>query len=650
MARCGRLNFYWRKEAAPWNVSDAVYCGGFVIKTSATASRAPRPLLTGGISIRQLLHNARWALDFTWKTNRLLTLALVSAYAVQSVMPATIAVATKEVIDRAVGQLHGGRMSLGPIAPWLIFAFVATLADGLIRIGQDYSSRRMEDELNLELNSLILSHAGELDVSFFEDPASQDMLFRARVNSAGNLSHFVATTLALVSNLIQIVSLLAIVVLIEPLVSIVIVVAAAPYMRFQWRLTRNRYELERSRATKRRWTGYFVSAVTDSSAVPEAKILDLAPMMIQKFRALMTEFRDQDHDLLLRSARGAATFSTFATSAIYVLFARVALRVLSGAATMGDLAIFGAAAARLRAIVEIEIQTGASLQEQMLNIADLRDFLAAQPHIALIPGERPAFAFSGAIEFDRVSFTYSGSDEPALRDISFSVRPGETVAVVGENGSGKTTLVKLMVRFYDPTSGAVRFDGRDLRTLDPKEIYPQIAFVFQNFGRYEASVGENISYGDWRKLSGDTEQIARIGRMAGIDEMVNHLPRTYDTPVGRQFGGFDLSIGQWQRLALARAFARDAAVVIMDEPTSNLDSKAEYDLFLRCRALARGRTTIMISHRFSTVRIADRIIVMEKGRIVEVGSHDELIRNSGYYTQLYDRAVRSESSSVANSD
>jgi len=600
--------------------------------------------------MRPLLQNARWALNFAWKSNRTLTLAMLVAYLVMSVLPAAIALATKGVIDSAVRQLHAGTLGLGAMGPWLILAFIATLGDGMVRIAADYSARRLEDELNLELNSLILNHAGELDVSFFEDPASQDVLFRARQNSAGNLLHFVASTLLVVSNLIQILSLLAIVVAIEPLVLVVIVVAALPYMRFQWHLTRNRYELERSRATKRRWTGYFVSALTDSHAIPEAKILDLAPMMTEKFRNLMTEFRDQDKRLLLRSWRGASMFSTFATSAIYVLFARVALRVLSGSSTMGDLAIFGAAAARLRAVVEVEIQAAASLQEQVLNIADLREFLAATPRIAASAQEEPDLPLRGAIEFEHVSFTYGGAREPALQDISLVIQPGEKVAIVGENGSGKTTLVKLMVRFYDPTSGAVRIDGHDLRTLDPKHLHSQIAFVFQNFGRYEASIGENISYGDWRKLGGDAEQIARIGRMAGIDEMVAGLPAAYETKVGRQFGGFDLSIGQWQRLAMARAFARDAAVVIMDEPTSNLDSKAEYDLFTRCRALARGRTTVMISHRFSTVRIADRIIVMDKGRIVEMGSHEELMRNAGYYTQLYDRAVRSESSPVATSD
>jgi ATP-binding cassette subfamily B protein len=607
------------------------------------------PIPTTG-SIRQLIVNARWALNFTWKSNRALTAAMVLTYVVQSVLPAAAALATKGVIDSAMKQLHSGNIGLGSMKPWLIFAFVATLADGLFRLAQDYSSRRLEDDLNLELNSMILSHAGELDVSFFEDPASQDVLFRARQNSAGNLSRFVSSTLGALSNLIQILSLLTIVVLIEPLILIVIVVAGVPYMRFQWSLTRNRYELERSRATKRRWTQYFVSALTDSSAVPEAKILDLAPMMTEKFRGLMTEFRDQDHRLLLRSSRGASMFSVFATSAIYVLFARVALRVLRGSSTLGDLAIFGAAAARLRATVEGEISSVAGLQEQMLNISDLRDFLAAKPRIASSPGARPAAVCRGEIEFDRVSFSYNNSSEPALRDVSFSIRPGETVAIVGENGSGKTTLAKLMVRFYDPTSGAVRIDGRDLLTMDPRELHAQLAFVFQNFGRYEASIGENISYGDWRRLSGDDEQIAHIGRLAGIDDMVTRLPGAYSTRVGRQFGGFDLSIGQWQRVALARAFAREAAVVIMDEPTSNLDSKAEYDLFMRCRALARGRTTILISHRFSTVRVADRILVMNRGRLVEMGSHDELMRIAGYYTQLYDRAARAEPSSPVTPD
>ena len=443
------------------------------------------------------------------------------------------------------------------------------------------------------------------------------------------------------SNLLQITSLLAIVVAIEPLVLLVVVPAAIPYLRFQWNLTRNRYELERSRATKRRWTQYFVSGLTDSTSVPEAKILDLAPLMIAKFRELMTEFRDQDYRLLLRSARAAAIFSGLSTTALYALFARVAIGVLKGTSTMGDLAIFGAAAARLRTTLESEISATANLLEQMLNISDIRELLEEQPRVVSASTTPAPQQYRGEIELDHVSFTYDGSPEPALQNLSLTIKAGETLALVGENGSGKTTLAKLLVRFYDPTAGCVRLDGRDLKEIDPKDLQSQISFVFQNFGRYEASVAENISYGDWRRLMDEDEQIKGVATKAGIDGMIGRLPDGYDTRVGRKFGGYDLSGGQWQRLALARAFARQASIVILDEPTSNLDANSEYELFVRCRDLARGRTTILVSHRFSTVRIADRIVVLERGRIVEIGSHDELLRKAGHYTRLYDRATQS---------
>jgi ATP-binding cassette subfamily B protein len=598
-------------------------------------------------SMRQFVINARWALNLTWTTSSGLTAALVAIFLLQSALPAAQALATRGVIDTAVSQLRSGRTALRPMVIWLAFAFVATFIDGLNRLAQDFTMRRLEDDLNLELNSMILTHAGNLDVSFFEDPDSQDTLYRAKQNPAGNVSRFVRGILGISSNLIQIVSLLAIVVAIEPLVLLVVIPAAAPYLRFQWNLARNRYELERSRATKRRWTQYFVAGLTDSSSVPEAKILDLAPMMIQKFRALMTEFRDQDHSLLLRSLRAAALFSSLATIALYALFARVAIRVLKGSSTMGDLAIFGAAAARLRTTLESVIDGSASLLEQMLNISDLREMLAAEPRLVSAPGTHAPQPYRGEIELENVSFTYSGSTEPALDDVSLTIRAGETIALVGENGSGKTTLAKLMVRFYDPTAGKVLLDGQDLKEIDPKDLHSHISFVFQNFGRYEASVGENIGYGDWRRLVGATEQIERIAKKAGIEEMIRRLPEGYDTQVGRKFGGYDLSGGQWQRVALARAFARRASIVILDEPTSNLDSQAEYELFVRCRALARGRTTILVSHRFSTVRIADRIVVMERGRIVEMGSHEELLRKAGHYTRLYDQATRSARSPSA---
>jgi ATP-binding cassette subfamily B protein len=246
----------------------------------------------------------------------------------------------------------------------------------------------------------------------------------------------------------------------------------------------------------------------------------------------------------------------------------------------------------------------------------------------------------GELDFECVSFTYPGSTGFSLRDVSLKIRAGETLALVGENGSGKTTLVKLLARFYDPSAGCVRIDGLDLRSIDPDVLRSRISFVFQTFGRYEATIADNIAYGDWRTLLEDREALERVAAKAGLEEILQSLPQGLDTVVGRKFGWRDLSHGQWQLIALARAFARPTSIIILDEPTSNLDPFAEYEIFSRFRALAEGRTAIVVSHRFSTVRVADRIAVMQRGTIVEVGSHDELMQKGAHYARLYNRATR----------
>jgi ATP-binding cassette subfamily B protein len=274
-----------------------------------------------------------------------------------------------------------------------------------------------------------------------------------------------------------------------------------------------------------------------------------------------------------------------------------------------------------------------------LYISNLRDFLSVQPRISSAPGHQPSLT-RGEIEFRNVSFTYLGAQTPALSDVSFHIRPGETVALVGKNGAGKSTLVKLLARFYDPDAGDILFDGLDLRELSLDYLHRQIAFVSQNFGRYEATAAENIAYGHWERLGQDRQQIERTAQYAGAHEMIQRMPQGYETLLGRRFGDYDPSDGQWQQLAVARAFARDAALLILDEPTSNLDATAEYELFNRFRELAEGRTTILISHRFSTVQMADRILVLDGGRVVEAGTHRELVAQAGHYAMLYETQRR----------
>jgi ATP-binding cassette subfamily B protein len=252
----------------------------------------------------------------------------------------------------------------------------------------------------------------------------------------------------------------------------------------------------------------------------------------------------------------------------------------------------------------------------------------------------------GEIEFRQVSFTYPGAVRPSVADVSFHIRPGETIALVGESGAGKTTLIKLLARIYKPSHGSILLDGVDIHTLPLADFHRQFSFVFQNFGRYEATAADNIAYGDWRRLLHDRARIEHIAQTAHVHAMIEAMPRGYETSLGRLFGEFSLSEGQWQKLAVARAFAREAAVFILDEPTASLDVRSEHALFSRFHHLAQGRTTLLISHRFSMVRMADRIFVMEKGRLVECGTHQELLARAGQYASLYELHRRQIGSST----
>ncbi|MBP1687532.1 MAG: multidrug transporter ATPase/permease [Deltaproteobacteria bacterium] len=589
-----------------------------------------------------LLASARWALRLAWSTNARLLVAVAVVVLGRGLLPAVMAVTARGVVNASVAALSSALPSIAGVIPWLLLGLTVALLDGVSTLASKLFSQRLRDDLNYRVTGDILTHAAQLDMAYFEDPRSQDVLERAKQNPAEQVASFVTDALACVGNGLQIASLLGILIFIEPLILVVVLLFAAPYLWFQWHLALRQYAREYARTTKRRWSSYFVASLTEPASVGEVKILGLAPLLIEKFRSLMAEFRDQDRLLYVRSFRGGAVFVIVTTTAIYVMFLRVALRVVGGSLTLGDLAIFGGAATRLRSTLESLIGSLTAILQRTLHISNVTEFLAVQPQAITAAGRNVA-AVRAEIVCRNVTFTYRGSKEPALRDLCLRIRAGETVAFVGENGAGKSTLVKLIARLYDPDEGSILLNGVDLRTLAYEAVRDQIAFVFQSFGRYEASAADNIAYGDWRRLLGDRQRIRAIAQLAGVDEMVSALPEGYDTLLGRSFGQTELSGGEWQKIAVARAFARDATLLILDEPTSNLDARAEYELFSRFRQLAHGRTTIIVSHRFSTVTMADRIFVLDRGRIVESGTHHDLLAQGGTYAQLFQLQQRSYS-------
>jgi len=596
-------------------------------------------------NIKSLLFNIRWAFKLTWSTDKRLLSGMIAMTLIQSTMPAGLALAARGLVNSVAASLKSGTQDTTALLFWLALGLVLTLSTAHSKLFISYLSQRLQDELNLRITSDILVHASKLDFAYFEDPRFQDIMHRAQQQTAQHFSMFVSLILRVSAFCIQMISLVVILTAIEPIITLLLIPIAIPHLYFQWRYARKRFAEAHSRTTQNRWTGYFVQHLTSAQHVAEVKLLGLAPLLTRQFRSLMTEFRDRDRKLYLYGLIGNAMFAVVSCMAIYFAFGRAAFHAIHDGLTIGDIAIFGTAAAHLRTAVESLIVDVSNLRWQAMHIANLVAFFDIEPQLTDtgIPLPVPN---RGEIEIKNISFSYPGTNHAVLSDLSIHIRQGETVALVGENGAGKTTLVKLIARLYDPDEGSILFDSVDLRRLSLEHLHRKISFVFQHFGQYSATAADNIAYGNWHNLLDKREQIKQIAAMAGTHEMIESMPQGYDTLLGRVFSDYSLSGGEWQKIAITRAFARDASLLILDEPTANLDARAEYDLFSRFKKLTERYTTILISHRFSTVSMADRIIVLDKGRIIESGTHRELTSRSGHYAMLYDLHQRQMAASL----
>jgi ATP-binding cassette subfamily B protein len=486
-----------------------------------------------------------------------------------------------------------------------------------------------------------MEHAASLDLEQLENAAIYDKLERARRQTVGRIG-LVTGLLASVQDLVTLLSLAAALTLYVPWLLLLLAVAVLPSFLGETRFAALSYSLLYSWTAERRQLDYLRYVGASDISAKEVKLFGLAGFLVDRYANLSREFYEANRSLAMRRATVASLLALVGTLGYYGAYAAIVYltvtgyRSAAGPFTIGVLTFLAASFRQSRDLIQRTLLSASQLVEQSLYLEDLFSFLALEPRIRSGPGAVmvPTPVRDGFV-FEDVGFRYPGAERWAVRHLSFALRPGERIALVGENGAGKTTLAKLLARLYDPTEGRILLDGRDLRDYDVDSLRRNLGVIFQDFFRYDFPVRENIAVGDIGRLE-DQPAIEAAARRSLADSVTARLPQGYDQMLGRRFEeGVDLSGGEWQKVALARAYLREAQLLILDEPTAALDARAEYEVFQRFAELTVGRMAVLISHRFSTVRMADRILVLTQGELVEEGSHEELLAKAGLYAELF---------------
>jgi len=590
--------------------------------------------LASRLGRRALWRTITYAFPRAWRAGRKFCVAMASAGILAAILTPVPIVIVGVLVDTIKEAIDAKTLDPTGLTLWIVLAGTATLVVVVCNAVTRYSRLRLGDELSWRMQQEILEHAERLDLATLEDRTTQDILERANQEPGRKIQRFADGLLRVVSSGVEVIGLAGVLLWIEPFWSSVLLLLALPFILSRSCLSLVQFHIRRNKTTCRRWSRYYARRITQRDSVPSLKLLGLAPLLLERHRDTMREsvFANQRfYRLQMLANAGSMCVSVVVLIIAVVVLARQAI---VGEVSPGMLVTFWIATGKLRGSLAGLATAASSVWDAQLGIANTREFLDLQPEFENRGTLRPS-AIRREIRLENVSFCYPRSNRPAIRDLSLTIRAGETVAIVGHNGAGKTTLAKLMTRLYEATEGEILIDGTPIRQYDLEALHDRMAFVFQRPTRYEATALENIAFGDWRRLLDRPEEVRNLARAVHVDDMIEGLPEGYDTLLGRMFGDHDLSGGQWQKLAIARALACNPSVVILDEPAANLDVSSEYALYQGIRELIRGRTTILISHRFSTVGMADRIFVLDEGRLVEEGTHDELLARGGAYSAMY---------------
>jgi ATP-binding cassette subfamily B protein len=592
---------------------------------------------SAGLSVRffGVFRYSRRAIELVWTTSRALTIVLAGLTIVVGILPAVIAYIGQLIVDGVVAAIAATDPDTRQVIWYVVLeALVVTLVAASQR-GISASESLLRAMLGHRVNVLILEKALTLPLASFEDSEFYDKLTRARREASSRPLSLVKRTFGLAQNGISLVSYAVLLFSFSPWAVVILILAGLPSFFSEAKFSGDAFQLFRWRSPDTRMQIYLETLLAREDSIKEVKLFQLGPRFLQRYRDIFKKLFAKDRRLTMRRdswgfALGLVSTAAFYGAYIWIVLATIASKITLGAMTM-YLMLFRQGQSAVAAI----LSSVSGMYEDNLYLSNLYEYLA----YAVPParGEaRHGPEPSRGLEFRNVSFRYPGSNELALNQVNLQLRPGRSLALVGENGSGKTTLIKLLARLYSPTSGQILLDGLDLEDWDIETLHRRIGVIFQDFGRYQFSVGENIGAGDVRYVEDEDrwEEAAEIGMAAPF---IAELPDGYRTQLGRWFeGGRELSGGQWQKIALSRAFMRtEADLLILDEPTAAMDAASEAAIFEHFRSASHNKMTILISHRFSTVRAADEIIVIQGGEIVEKGNHESLIGLDGQYAHLF---------------
>ena len=587
---------------------------------------------------------SRRALALVWSTHRTLTVTLGVLTLVAGLLPAGVAYFGKLIVDAVVAALAAHQAGVTPnyrtvlelvALEGLIVAAVAAAQRGI-----DFCQSLLRVLLSQRVHLLILDKALTLTLAQFEDSELYDKLNRARQEASVRPLSLVNRTFAVAQNVVSLVSYAGLLWHLSPWAVVILAVAGVPAFVAETRFSGERFRAFQWRSADRRMLGYLEVVLAREDHAKEVKLFDLGPRLLERYRDIFRRIYAEEKRLTIRRSGWGFVLGLVSSAAFYGAYAWIALATIDQVISLGEMTMYlllfkqgqGSVAAMLSAV--------GGMYEDNLYLSNLYDYLE-QPSHAVHGTAQSGIDESAGIEFSHVSFTYPGATKPVIRDLTLTIRPGQSVALVGSNGSGKTTIVKLLAGLYAPDTGTIRYQGRDLREWDPKALRRRVGVIFQDFNRYHLTVGENIGAGDVAAYE-DRHRWAAAAEKGQAAEFIGALPTHYDTQLGRWFNaGQELSGGQWQRVALARAFMRtDAQILVLDEPTAAMDVETEAQIFEHFRSLTKDRIAILISHRFSTVRYADQIVVLDDGQILEHGTHEELVQLGGRYAHLFELQAR----------